>query len=394
VIRAAAVLALVVSAALPRGAMAQSLSAFYDASPSELAGPPGSVIRTEDMLGAPWYSRSARILYRSTGLDGQPIAVSAVIVVPTTPAPPDGRRIVAWAHPTTGIAQKCAPSLGFEGALETIMGLRELLDRGYVVVATDYPGLGTAGEHPYLVGISEGRAVLDSVRAARVLGQGAAEFAVWGHSQGGHAAIWAAEIGAYAPELKLVGAALAAPASELAELMHKDDGDAVGKVLSAFTLTSWSRVFKAPLAAVAEPNAISPVEAIGGECLSGLSDLVIDADALLHLPQGFLKADPSTTPPWSGYVSANTPALKASKWPPIFIAQGTDDVVVEASVTTQFAVRLCNQGARLRYFNGPDATHETIAEVSATAAAGWIADRFAGLPPPTDCIDKSSGGPR
>jgi hypothetical protein len=35
--------------------------------------------------------------------------------------------------------------------------------------ATDYPGLGTPGVHAYLMGESEGRAVLDSVRAARNL---------------------------------------------------------------------------------------------------------------------------------------------------------------------------------------------------------------------------------
>ena len=36
-----------------------------------------------------------------------------------------------------------------------------MLDRGYVVAATDYPGLGTPEVHPYLVGTSEGHAVLE-----------------------------------------------------------------------------------------------------------------------------------------------------------------------------------------------------------------------------------------
>ncbi len=73
---------------------------------------------------------------------------------------------MAWAHPTTGIVSKCAPSLA-RILFRTIQGLHEMLQRGYLIAATDYPGLGTAGPHPYLVGISEGRAVLDSVRAAR-----------------------------------------------------------------------------------------------------------------------------------------------------------------------------------------------------------------------------------
>ena len=73
---------------------------------------------------------------------------------------------MAWAHPTAGVIPPCAPSLA-RVLFSSIQGLREMLAHGYVVAATDYPGLGTVEPHPYLVGISEGRAVLDSVRAAR-----------------------------------------------------------------------------------------------------------------------------------------------------------------------------------------------------------------------------------
>ena len=41
------------------------------------------------------------------------------------------------------------------------------LKAGYAVAETDYEGLGTPGVHPYLIGSSEGRSVLDIVRAAR-----------------------------------------------------------------------------------------------------------------------------------------------------------------------------------------------------------------------------------
>jgi predicted dienelactone hydrolase len=44
---------------------------------------------------------------------------------------------------------------------QMIWGLRDMVDRGYIVAATDYPGLGTPQTHPYLVGVSEGRAVLN-----------------------------------------------------------------------------------------------------------------------------------------------------------------------------------------------------------------------------------------
>src|SRR6201999_4475764 len=141
--------------------------------------------------GAPDGATAYRILYKSDGLQGEPIAVSGVVIIPSGPSPAKGRPIIAWAHPTTGIVSKCAPSLA-RVFFQSIQGLNEMLQRGYVVAATDYPGLGTAGPHPYLVGISEGRAVLDSVRAARSIGgtRTRSTFSVWGHSQGGQAALF------------------------------------------------------------------------------------------------------------------------------------------------------------------------------------------------------------
>lgn len=122
-----------------------------------------AIIRQEPVVGAPNGASAFRILYRSMGLKGEPTAVSVLVVVPGGTSPEGGRPIVAWAHPTSGVVQRCAPSLArhkFDG----IQGLAKMIGRGYVVVATDYPGLGTGGTHPYLVGVSEARAVIDSVR--------------------------------------------------------------------------------------------------------------------------------------------------------------------------------------------------------------------------------------
>jgi acetyl esterase/lipase len=117
-----------------------------------------------------------------------------------------------------------------------------MLARGYVVTATDYPGLGTPEVHPYLVGRSEARAVLDSVRAAKKIPEAGAgdRFAVWGHSQGGQAALFTGlEAARYAPELKIVGVAAAAPATDLAALMSEDLGTGGGNNITAMTLWSW-----------------------------------------------------------------------------------------------------------------------------------------------------------
>src|ERR1700750_119024 len=160
-------------------------TAFYRAPSSEIEGAPGTLIRRGVLDGAPLGAPAYRVLYRSTGLDNKPIFVSGVVIVPPGDPPPGGRPIIAWAHPTSGIVPRCAPSLAIF-LFEQIQGLRSFVRDGYVVAATDYPGLGTSEPHPYLVGISEARAVIDSVRAAGSLpGAGDGKtFVVWGHSQG------------------------------------------------------------------------------------------------------------------------------------------------------------------------------------------------------------------
>ena len=81
------------------------------------------------------------------------------------------------------------------------------LKKGYAIVGTDYQGLGTPGTHRYLGGVDEGRSTLDIVRAARQLDPRVGKtFAIAGHSQGGHAALWAADLAPkWTPDLKLRG---------------------------------------------------------------------------------------------------------------------------------------------------------------------------------------------
>src|SRR5262245_64589025 len=142
------------------------------------------------MKGAPKSATAWKIFYVSTGIDGRSVEVSGVVVAPDTPNPLGGRPIVAWAHGTTGVADDCAPS-NAENFFDRIPHLPTLIALDYVVVATDYEGLGTPGVHPYLVGLSAARSVLDSVRAAGNLKQAGAgrRFLVWADSEGGTAAL-------------------------------------------------------------------------------------------------------------------------------------------------------------------------------------------------------------
>ena len=381
-IRALAALCLIGICCGSTGALAQS--PFYRAPPQDIAGRPGTLIRQEPLgLNAPFGASVMRVLYRSTGLHDEPIPVSGAVIIP--PGPPEGRPIVAWAHPTTGVVPRCAPSMAMF-LIQQIQGVREMVQRGYIVVATDYPGLGTPETHPYLVGESEARAVLDSVRAARELTGASARFAVWGHSQGGQAALFTGMTAkSYAPELDLVGVAAAAPATELGTLLADDIDTNGGRNLTAMTLWSWSRVFNASIDRVVDPGALPVVDRLADECIESIYDILRRRGPTRLLAQSFLaEKDFYRTEPWRALMEKNTPGTLPPHIP-VFLAQGGADELVRPQVTREYMKRLCAAGSKVQWVFMPQVNHGFAARNSAPAAVQWMADRFAGASPPSDC---------
>jgi acetyl esterase/lipase len=363
-------------------------SAFYSSNSIDLSSySNGGLIRSEPLNGAPDNAVAYRVLYRSEGLQGEPIAVSGVVIIPSGPTPAKGRPIVAWAHPTTGIVPKCAPSLA-RVFFQSIQGLNEMLQRGYVVTATDYPGLGTVGPHPYLVGMSEGRAVLDSVRVARSMpgAGGGMAFAVWGHSQGGQAALYTGILAhSYAPELQLVGVAAAAPATELGTLLADDMDTTGGKNITAMTLWSWSRVYGAPISNVVTPQAIPEVNQLANECIERFFDVIERRGPSRKLNQSYLTVNNlSAVEPWSRLLESNTPGTLPPAIP-VFLAQGMKDTLVRPAVTEQYMQSLCKAGSSVLWHAVPGSGHLFVARDSAGAAIAWVAARFAGSPVPSSC---------
>jgi|UniRef100_Q11IF4 alpha-beta hydrolase superfamily lysophospholipase len=355
----------------------------------EIKGAPGDILRVAPFPGPVANgARAWRVLYVSTGLSGEPIAVSGVIAAPEEKAPAEGRPVVAWAHGTTGVTSRCAPSLRAD-FFQHVPGVTELLRKGYVVAATDYPGLGTPSPHPYLVGESEGRAVLDAVRAAaKVESAGTSKrFAAWGHSQGGHAALFAGQIAAdYAPELEIAGVAVAAPATNLAELVDDDLPSKAGKVLTALAMWSWNKVFDAPLSPLLDPEAIAAIDRIAADCMEDVLQGLVLAEREKAIDGNFIHGDLTQTEPWKRLLEENTPdAGKADA--PLFMAQGTADTIVRPQVTRDFAERACRSGRPVRFIAGPGLDHMGILAGATADVVEWISDRLAGSPAPSDCAD-------
>ena len=347
----------------------------------------GVLLSSTPIAGAPSGADAFRIRYQSRAVGGESNQVTGVIIVPKGKAPRDGRNVIAWAHGTSGVAESCAPSQS-KALFGSIAGLNEMLAAGYAVVATDYAGLGTPGPHPYLVGNGSAYSVLDSIRAAREFGRGSIgnRYAVWGESQGGHAALWTSQFSrSYAPELELVGVAAAAPPTDLKENLTGGTNPLIKALLTAYTGTSWSQTYGIPLSTILKPVAQDLARRLARNCVTTDPVALRTKIGLFRFAKSLAKVDISTSPAWAEQLRRNS-VQPTGFSVPVLIAQGSADPIVAPSVTINFAQSLCrSRSVPVRYLAIEGGDHFTIGKRSADATVRWIADRFAGQAAPDDC---------
>jgi len=362
---------------------------FYTVPTPVPAGASGALIRSERLLGAPDGSIAWRVLYRSTDVTGAPTAVSGIVVAPTGPAPAGGRPVVSWGHPTTGAYGRCAPSVGPDPFM-LIEGVHEVLAAGYVIAATDYSGMGADGPPSYLIGVTEGNNVLDAARAARAIpdANAGSKLLLWGHSQGGQAALFGAQLApTYAPELSLLGVAVAAPAVELGELLDDDIPDVSGVTISAYAFDAYQKVYgpKDPalqVSAIVSPAGVAAIPLMTPLCLlTQNKELHAIADPLVGK---FLTADPNTTQPWATLLRQNTPgATRIAK--PMLVAQGEADALVKPTTTEHYVEQLCANDEHVEFRGYPGLDHGEIAEALVPTLIPWMNDLVASRATPTTC---------
>jgi pimeloyl-ACP methyl ester carboxylesterase len=384
----AALLGVVLVISLPAPVFAGSTTAVPDRS-----NEPGKVLSVTSMSLSATLANVAtgkRITYVSRDSGNQPIVVSGAVLTPKSSIlrthSKGANKIVAWAHGTAGLADQCAPSgqpnlypdPTYNNYADTVAAY---LSQGWTVTATDYPGLGTPGVHPYLVGDSEGRAVVDSVRAARNLnGSLSNVWAVAGHSQGGQAALFAGEIAdTYGMGLQLKGVVAIAPASNLDIIAPAIPGTP-GQGYLAFAVYGLAAVDPA-----VKPDEIlaQPALDLAGTLDTGCFNEVIAAYAPLTaeemviggvLPDSFLAA-----------VARSNPAQQAAT-APVFLVQGSADMTVPPDITALLDQEECAVNTVATQFTlYPDQDHDPVLYASQADVVSYLTARFAGLPAPSNC---------
>ncbi|MER7539052.1 lipase family protein [Streptomyces sp. NPDC097704] len=330
-----------------------------------------------------------RILYGSTDRTGKPIAVTGTVLVPRT-ASPAPRPIVAFAPGTQGLADKCAPSRQLaEGTEYEGLPVKKLLDQGWAVVVTDYQGLGTPGVHTYMDREAEGRAVLDSLRAAQRLRgtqlPAAGPVALYGYSQGGGAAASAAELApSYAPELQIKGAVVGAAPADLDAVAANLDGSAYGAFFN-YSLSGLGASYGID---------INPyLNFFGKQITNDLRDNLCTTQALAKYP--FLQSRRLTVDgrplthrlsyaPWKAIVADQRLGTRKPAVPVLLSHSRLDDVVPHR-VGEQLAADWCRLGVTVKFTSNVIPGHIAATAATSTEGAPWLADRFAGKAAPSTC---------
>ena len=325
--------------------------------------------------------------------EGVPTTASGIVIVPEGPAPLGGRPVLAFTHGTIGIDRRCAPSL-LPGDVygPAIPGLDDFLDAGFVVVATDYAGLGSDATTGYLVGTSEAYSTLDAVRAAQQMpsADATSEFVTFGESQGGHAALFTGQLAqVYAPELSLAGVAAAAPATNLTALFQENMGTTFGDVLASYALQSWAEVYDIELSAVVDPQALPVVERLSHQCIQNEAQMLALFPEAELLELRFLRAAPWEIEPWRAVLHENTPG-SAEIDAPVLILQGDADPLVVPAVQEDFVADWCHREQPIEYRTLPGVGHLDAGHAFADLVADRALDRIDGATWTSTCESPDS----
>lgn len=407
--------------------LAVSLAPFYaDLQQKTPHGRLGEVIKKERVVTTVPGAQAWRIAYISSDVLERKTITTAIIVAPKGKISAYGRPIISWAHGTTGTAENCGPSQVENPAQDlnqyflangnswTDYGLPALttfIKQGYVVVGTDYQGLGGGGKHQYTVSATQGRDVINAIRAVRFLklSGGNKKAVVYGWSQGGGATLAAASLSNYiarkdtaSDNIDIIGFVAMAP-PDLASLAPKEglDDNASQKLMENFiaafsnnifdfshlSMNLWANAISFPTLQLTdiytEEGARFINDIMSRKCMHVASDTLNYTFASTY--KNILRERPLNSRAWAqalvdGGIAATKPVA------PVIIYWGTKDTVVPPTMGKLYQERMCALGGNItRVKLAGEQTHFSTPSASEPLYVSWIKERVNNAPLANGC---------
>lgn len=328
--------------------------------------------------------------YKMPSVQNKEITATTLVFTPKGTPPIGGWPIVVWAHGTVGAADKCAPSKNPLTGVEKNI-ITALLQKGYAVIAPDYEGLGNSDvAHPFLNLSSAAKSVIFAVDGVnKRYANLSKNWSVIGWSQGGHAALAAAEFSSVLNPsgYQFKGTVAIAPASylqdtlDLAQQAAQSYADA-GRLDQAVPIAAKVYTYAAIVASgikarqtdftydqaflATKVSLASKAETV---CSPELGEAFgLDIQTTLATNGGnyslyqALQPDYKTNANIVRYVVENNPGqLEINK--PVYIYQGTADTTVPYPIThDKLYAKMLDKGTDVHFIAKSGDDHQTIME--------------------------------
>jgi hypothetical protein len=317
-----------------------------------------------------------QVVHGSTDTLGRRNAVSGTVLLPRAAwSGPGPRPVLSYGVGVHGLGRDAAPSHLLRAGEEFELPLIErALARGWAVAVSDGEGLGMRGPHTYGAGRAGGHALLDIARAAvRMVPELTPESPVllWGYSEGGRNAAWAAELHpTYAGEVPLVAVAAGGVPSDLYETARAIDGGPYSGLVLA--------VLVGLAHAYGDPTLWSILSEEGRVVADHAATLDVVGLVVEHpepLASHARRSDPWDDPSWRRLLDRERNGGQAPEVP-AYLYHVVDDDLVPARLGTELAVAYQQRGADVTWVGIPGAEHLAGAHDAADAAVAWLAERL------------------
>lgn len=355
--------------------------------------------------------QATQLLYRTADEQGNPSAtVTTVAVPPEATAAPN---VVAYLSFYDSLSDKCDPSYtltgGDPGAKNTTLtnveqGLvAQYYANGWVVTVPDFEGTALH----WTAGHEAGYGTLDAVRATENFLKlpATTKAALSGYSGGSIAGEWASELQpAYAPELNLVGSALAGIPVDFAHNLTYIQGSQVWSGIIPAVLVALSRAYGINLDTYLSDRGRQLAASVADQCIGDFSGTTpgLTSNDLLKPQFQPLLAQPELVSVVNQLLMGTAPGHPKG---PLLMQVGNDpnnagagpndqgqgdDIMVTKDVEA-LARQYCDQGVPLHYNVLSNSTHEQASLEFEPQATAFIAARFAGTAFTDNCATVGQG---
>ena len=358
---------------------------FYAVPKDTSTASPGTLLKVERETDTSLYTLApnlslSRFMYQSKTSNGTLVPVSAYILWPYLARDyGDGLPSVIWAHGTSGVNDECAPS-NIKHLWHHFQAPYQLALLGYVVVATDYAGLGVGVDasgkkvvHEYLNGAAHANDVAYSIPAAQeAFPELSRRFVVMGSSQGGLAAWGFAEKLIAEPMPGHLGTIALHPVTRVLSLPMTNTIVALLMINVAPSLLANYPNFKLEqIFTESGQEVLEKYQTLKG-CNNVLSTLAADGLMKEHW------RDNLTVQQWQDAAAIGGKPISG----PMMIIQGvTDGVVGAQSVEDAIDETMkMDPEAHIQYHSLPNISHAPAMYAGLQLYTDWIAARFAEQP--------------